>query len=294
MDLQQLRYLDALASEGHFGRAAAACHVSQPALSTAIRRLETEVGLRLVRRGQRFEGLTGEGERLLAWARATLAAADGLQAEAAALRGTLGGTARIGAIPTVATSLGRLLAPFLAAHPAVTVGCETGPADAILRGVQRHELDAGLVYVDDPLPAGLRASELYREELVLVTSHPSGAAVDGPIGWDELGGLDLCLLAPAMQNRQFVDRALEAAGVSVRARVEADSVAALVDLGLHGSSCIVARAWLDGRALPPSVHVRPLVRPVVAPAVGLVTLAGPVVSPRARALLASFVDDRRA
>ena len=61
---RQLEYLVALDRERHFGRAAAACHVSQPALSEAIRSLERELGVPLVVRGRRFEGLTPEGERV--------------------------------------------------------------------------------------------------------------------------------------------------------------------------------------------------------------------------------------
>lgn len=69
MFIRQVHYLLALAKLGHFGRAAEACHVSQPALSTAIQHLEEELGVTLVRRGQRFQGFTPEGERLLQWAR---------------------------------------------------------------------------------------------------------------------------------------------------------------------------------------------------------------------------------
>ena len=67
MLLRQLEYLSALARERHFGRAAAACQVSQPTLSEAIRRLEAELGVQVVRRGRRFEGFTLEGERAVAW-----------------------------------------------------------------------------------------------------------------------------------------------------------------------------------------------------------------------------------
>lgn len=67
MLFRQLEYFVALARERHFARAAAACYVSQPALSEAIRELEHELGVPLVRRGRTFEGLTLEGERLVLW-----------------------------------------------------------------------------------------------------------------------------------------------------------------------------------------------------------------------------------
>ena len=71
--LRELEYLAALARERHFGRAAAACHVSQPSLSAAVRRLEHDLGVSIVQRGRRFAGLTPEGERVLLWAHRILA-----------------------------------------------------------------------------------------------------------------------------------------------------------------------------------------------------------------------------
>lgn len=67
MDIKQLKYLIALDQTRHFGRAAAACHITQPTLSMRIRNLEEELNLTLIQRGQRFEGFTPEGERILAW-----------------------------------------------------------------------------------------------------------------------------------------------------------------------------------------------------------------------------------
>ncbi len=87
--IQHLAYLAALAREGHFGRAAASCHVSQPTLSAGIRRLEAEFGVSLVQRGQRFEGLTPEGERVLVWAHQILADVDGMRHEVDAMRNGL-------------------------------------------------------------------------------------------------------------------------------------------------------------------------------------------------------------
>ena len=67
MFIRQLDYLVTLAREKHFAKAAEACHVSQPALSSGIRSLEKELGVMIVQRGRRFVGLTAEGERVLAW-----------------------------------------------------------------------------------------------------------------------------------------------------------------------------------------------------------------------------------
>jgi DNA-binding transcriptional LysR family regulator len=78
MDIKQLKFLIALDETRHFGQAAARCHITQPTLSMRLRNLEEELDLPLVNRGQRFEGFTAPGERVLAWARTVLAAYDGL------------------------------------------------------------------------------------------------------------------------------------------------------------------------------------------------------------------------
>ena len=72
MDIRQLQYLVALAREKHFTRAAQACNVTQPTLSGRIRQLELELGVPIVERGQRYQGLTQEGERVLKWAQLIL------------------------------------------------------------------------------------------------------------------------------------------------------------------------------------------------------------------------------
>src|SRR6478609_2450962 len=103
MDIRQLQYLVALAREKHFTRAAKACNVTQPTLSGRIRQLEQELGVPIIERGQRFHGLTREGEQVLTWANAILDNWDSLQREIASLRdtaGTLSGHLSFGVIPS--------------------------------------------------------------------------------------------------------------------------------------------------------------------------------------------------
>jgi len=119
MFIRQLEYLVALAREKHFARAAEACCVSQPALSAGIRHLEQELGLSVVQRGQRYIGLSPEGERILEWAKQTLAAWQGLRQAASVARSHLSGTLRLGAIPTTIPIVPLLTGPYRAAYPAL-------------------------------------------------------------------------------------------------------------------------------------------------------------------------------
>src|SRR5690606_17314691 len=100
MFIRQLAYLVTLARERHFGRAAEACNVSQPALSGAIRSIERELGMSIVRRGRRFEGFTPHGEQVLAWARRVVADCEGLRQAATEDDEGPSGVLRLGAIPT--------------------------------------------------------------------------------------------------------------------------------------------------------------------------------------------------
>jgi DNA-binding transcriptional LysR family regulator len=119
MIIRQLIYLDALARERHFRRAADACHVSQPTLSTAIAQLEEELGVLIVERGRRFQGLTKEGEVVLAHARRILAEADLLKESIAELKNGVSGRIRLGAIPTALPMIAHITAPFSKRYPAV-------------------------------------------------------------------------------------------------------------------------------------------------------------------------------
>lgn len=289
VNLRQLEYLAALAREGHFGRAAAACHVSQPALSTAIARLEGELGLVLVRRGGRTAALTDEGRALLPWAQGAVAAGASLTAEAARLRAELQGVLRLGVIPTAATASAAVLAPLLHAHPGVRAQVRTMSADRIAAALRAHELDAGLVYVDDD-PPGLAVRRLYRERLVLVTGTGRIAPRAHEVAWSRVAGEPLCLLTPEMQHRQVVDDALARSGAVAVPRVEADGFGVLLDLVAAGWSTVLSRPWLAGRVLPGGVRAIPLIRPAVAPWVGLVTAAGSPAPPVVAALRAALRD----
>lgn len=148
MDIKQLKFLIALDETRHFGQAATRCHVTQPTLSMRLRNLENELGLELVRRGQRFEGFTAEGERVLAWARSLMAAHDGLYAEAAACRGQLVGTLRLGVVPLSGFDPMELVRLFAEQHPGLRFQLFALSSDQILERLGSNQLDLGLSYLD--------------------------------------------------------------------------------------------------------------------------------------------------
>ncbi len=148
MDIKQLKFLIALDETRHFGQAAARCNITQPTLSMRLRNLEEELGLPLVNRGQRFEGFTAPGERVLAWARTVLAAYDGLQAEAAACRGHLVGTLRLGVVPLSSFDPLPLLHRLHQMHPNLRFELSSLSSEQVLEQLASNRIDLGVSYLE--------------------------------------------------------------------------------------------------------------------------------------------------
>ncbi|MBC2866046.1 LysR family transcriptional regulator [Streptomyces mexicanus] len=286
MLFRQLEYLVALSRERHFARAAQACYVSQPALSEAIRKLEEELDVPLVRRGRKYEGLTPEGERIVVWAQRILADRDALKDEVSALRTGLSGTLRVGVIPTATGAVSLLTSPFCTAHPLVGVEVRADlQHEDILRQVQNFEFDAGITYLHKDLPEGFRTVPLYQERYVLLTGAADNVGHRATATWSQASRLPLCLLTGNMQGRRVLDELFAEAGVRPSPRVETDSVATLFAHVRTGQwATVVPQAWLHVFGIPHGMRAVPLVEPARAVRVGLVTAAREPGSVMARAL----------
>lgn len=293
MLLRNLQYLTALAQERHFARAAAACHVAQPTLSAGIKQLEEELGLLIVQRGQRFEGFTPEGTRVLDWARRILADCESLHQEASELRAGLVGRLRIGAIPTTLPMVPLLTGPFAEQHPLVTITVLSMPSIEIQRGIDDFSLDAGLTYLDNEPLANVQTIGLYRERYYLFTPADGPFKDRDAVTWREAATVPLCLLTPDMQNRRIVNAMFAAAQVEVRPPIETNSVLTLwsyLQTGLWSS--ILPQTFLHALGEPPGCRALQLVEPEATHAIGLVIPDREPLTPSARELskIAATVD----
>ncbi|TLX61808.1 LysR family transcriptional regulator [Stutzerimonas nosocomialis] len=239
MDIKQLRFLIALDETRHFREAAQRCHVTQPTLSMRLRSLEEELGLQLVRRGQRFEGFTAEGERILAWARTLLAAQEGLLAEAAACRGQLVGTLRLGVVPLAGFDPLRLVQQFAEAHPELRFQLVALSSEEILERLARNALDLGLSYLDRLDPAHFSALPLGHARMGLLHDRRHFAFADASLTWEQLAGLPLGLLTSGMHFRQSIDHALRSRGLALQPRVQTDAVHHLLQAVSLGLCCSI-------------------------------------------------------
>ncbi len=153
MNLQELRYLVAVAEQRHFGRAAEACHVSQPTLSSQIRKLEDELGVTLLERTNKRVDLTPVGAQILAHAQRALDEAAQMEAVALAARDPLVGPLKLGAIPTLAPYLMPLiLMPLREMYPGLVIELWEDQTRLLIEGLRNHRLDAALLATPTDAP----------------------------------------------------------------------------------------------------------------------------------------------
>jgi len=146
MFMRQLTYLIALDKHRHFGRAADSCHVSQPALSNAIKELERELGITVIKRNRAFEGITLEGERAILWARQILASLEALRQDAELVRSVPAGHLAIGVVPTAVHAATLLSAEFRQNMPQLLLEILSLSTPVILQRLKQQDLHLGLVY----------------------------------------------------------------------------------------------------------------------------------------------------
>lgn len=201
--LKQLRYFEALARHGHFGKAAEACAISQPALSMQIKELEDVLGAALIERGPRQVRLTHFGEVAVERARKMLRAAEELGDLARASRDRLVGRLRIGVIPTIAPYLlPKVIGALSAQHPELDMHVRETVTPKLIRELQDGQLDTAIVAL--PVSeASLTEIPLFQETFMLV--RPAGDANAPMPSADTLREMRLLLLE---EGHCFRDQAL--------------------------------------------------------------------------------------
>lgn len=286
MIIKQLIYLDALAREKHFRRAAEACNISQPTLSTAIVQLEEELGVLIVERGRQFKGLTKEGEVVVAHARRILAESDLLKQSIAELRQGVSGRLRLGAIPTALPMVAHITGPFSARFPEVSLTVLSLTSQEIQSRIDNFELDVGLTYLDNEPLERVISKPIYQESYVLLMREDSAMAGRSEVTWEEAAKLKLCLLTADMQNRRIIDGIFRSVGQAPVPTMETNSIFNLCShAGLLGISSIVSRQLLEFFGIPLGTKALPLVAPDAQRTIGLIVADRQPVAPLARNLL---------
>lgn len=225
MELQQLRYIVAVAEARNFTRAAERCHVVQSALSHSVAQLEHELGVRLFLRTNRRVELTLSGVQFVPAAREALMMVDRARSIAVAAAGELTGQLVVGTIPNLtALDLNATLRAFRDRHPAVDLRVAAKRSEDMYHAVVDRSMD--IAFIAAPIGAtrrGVSDHELLEErlELVLWPDHPLAGRAE--VRLTDLAGEDFVDFPSGTHARAESDEAFAGAATSRRIAVEADT-----------------------------------------------------------------------
>lgn len=271
--VRQLEYAVAVADARHFGRAARACAVTQPALSAQVAHLEELLGVQLFERRRRGIIVTPLGERLIERARAALRQMDDLVETARRGQSPLSGPLRLGVIPTIAPYLlPRWLPAVRRAHPELALSLHEDKTDRILEQLEDGRLDLLLLAL--PVPGDHLECELLFEE-PFVLAAPVGHRLlrrRAPAATEDLRDEAVLLLDDGHCLREQALAVCELAGAREARELRATSLVTLVQMVANGLGVTLIPATaveaLVGRQT--EVAVRPFRRPAPSRKLGLV------------------------
>jgi LysR family hydrogen peroxide-inducible transcriptional activator len=227
MNLRDLFYLNSIAEHRHFGHAAEACNVTQPTLSSQIRKLEEELGVKLMERTNKRVDMTPVGLRILEHAQQALNAEAQIRDVARAARDPLVGPIRLGVIPTLAPYLmPMILKPLHEAYPGLTIDLWEDQTQALIDSLRNHKLDAALLATKTDAPEITEIS-LFVEPLMAALPSRHRLAKKSVIREEELAD-DLMVLA---EGHCLANQALTACGTKHgrRTRLRGSMQAATLD-----------------------------------------------------------------
>lgn len=251
MNIRAIQYLVTLADVRHFSKAAELCYVSQPTLSTQIRKLEEELEVQLVERSPRQVMLTPIGEEIVERGRSILGEVEAMRAIARRSRDPHSGTLRLGIFPTLAPYLLPHVIPEVRRHfPGLTLRLFEEKTEVILDMLERGTLDAGLLAT--PVPDDrLVCRELFEEAFVVAMPEQHPLASKTHIELKDLEQQELLLLEDGHCLR---DQALEVCQMS----------GAHENLDFHATSMETLRQMVaanTGITLMPTLAIKPPVAP---------------------------------
>ncbi len=263
MNLRDLQYVVAVAEEGHFGRASERCHVSQPALSGQIKKLEERLGVQLFERTNRRVAVTPIGEEVVEKAKRALLIADEIEAAAAAYADPMAGPLRLGTIPTVGPFLlPAILRPLKEALPKMQLTLREDVTQALERKLCAGEVDVA-VTATDTQETGLEEIPLYDEPfcVALPLGHPLDTGK--PLDVTKLDTAELLLLR---DGHCLSDQVARLCGLDRKASVQgidtqASSLETIVGLVAAGAGITFLPASMVGDLgfIRPGIIIRPAI-----------------------------------
>ncbi|WP_088283635.1 LysR family transcriptional regulator [Ideonella sp. A 288] len=287
-DLNDLLAFRAVAELSNFRRAAEAVHISQPAFSRRIDKLEQALGVRLLDRTTRRVSLTAVGRDFAHKVQSLLDDLDGTLMAMRGVAATRMGEVTIASVPSaVYYHASRVIQRYRESYPRIRVKVFDANAAAVLDAVSRGEADFGINFIGSQEP-GLEFHTLLEERFVMACRRDHPLARRRRVAWRDLAEVDFISVGKSSGNRLLLDQALAGLPDPPRIVCEAEHVTTLlgmVEAGL-GVAAVPSLA-MPGPDHPLLVSV-PLDQPVVTRRVGLIRRTGRTLSPAAQPLYDLF------
>lgn len=254
--VRQLRYFVALEQSGHFGRAAAACHVSQPAFSVAIRELESRLAIRLVDRSNRRVTITPAGREIAAQARLCLRDLEQLAELATRRQAPLSGPVTLGVIPTIAPFLlPKCLPEIRRRYPDIKLFIREEQSAPLLDQLDRGEIDIVLLALPFPL-RNVSTMTLFRDEFVLACRKDTHLADPQHFSLNRITAESMLLLEEGHCLREQALAACQVRSLDPINRFAASSLFTLVEMVDSDLGITILPAMAIGSALLKGTQVR--------------------------------------
>lgn len=273
MNLEQLRGFAEIAQVSHFTRAAERLHVTQPSLSRQIAALEADLGVELFHRARGNVRLTAAGERLLPIAKRMLADAETAMSEMAELAGLKRGRIRIGATPTLCTSLVvEVLDEFHERYPGVEIEVLERGSKSLIATLVEGKLDLALIVTSvssEAARAVLELEPVLSEQLVVASAadRPWPRELGTPVELDALGAVPQIMFPENYDLRAALDAAFRAGEITPKVAVEGAEMDAALRFAERGLGVVVVPAMVAVER--PGLRVAPLASPGLARTVSI-------------------------
>ena len=288
MELRQLAYFDAVVRHGGFTRATEQLHVAQPAVSAQVRRLESELGTRLLQRTTRRVALTHEGELFHGRVRQILDQVDGARADLAELKTLVRGRVTIGATQVLGTvKLPAAMARFARRHPGVELALRTGLIAQLLDLLDRGEVDLIVGPIHHSLLDRYDRQILTHDGVVLISARGHRLPTDEPVQLSTVRDEPFVCLPAGSGLHTILVQAATAAGFVPRVAFETYSPASIRELVAAGLGlALVATSAMQ--AAGPAVHIHKLQPEPTHPPIGLISLRTRPLAPAAQTFAAAL------
>lgn len=272
-DLQQLQAFIAVCERGSFRAAAEHIHLSAPALSRRIEKLETILGARLLNRTTRDVEITPLGQVFLDRARAALDDLESAMLGISDIAGTRSGRVTVACVPSAAIYfLPSVVRSFSERYPLIRIRVVDEAASLVLTSVISGESDFGISFMGNQVP-GVEFDPIHTDPFVLAMPREHPLAARKTLAWPDLESERLIAVARSSGNRQLLDDALAQAGVNPSYRFEVSHIATLLGMVEAGLGLAAVPRLTLSPAHPTLVGVA-LRKPAVSRVLGLTTRRG--------------------